>query len=128
MNTRDFVAKHNITAEAERVDCNPNMDDSAEMDNWRVLLRCGSKRMSVYYSMGKGHNGAAPEAADVLDCLASDGIAPDTSFEDWCGDFGYDTDSRKAHRTYTICKRQDARLWKLLGADLYDALQRAERL
>lgn len=126
-NTRDFVTEHNITAEAARVDQNPNMDDSGNMDHWRVVLkRPGGKRMSVYYSMGIGHHGKAPEAADVLDCLASDGTTE--TFEDWCADFGYDSDSRKAHRTYTLCKRQDARLWKFLGEALYTQLQTAERL
>jgi hypothetical protein len=123
MNTRDFISTRNITATAERVDRNPNMADSENMDRWRVRLSSGNKRMTVYFSMGVGHNGREPEAADVLDCLASDaaGIENATNFEDWASEYGYDTDSRKAHRTYQACHRQADKLSKFLG-DSYETL------
>src|ERR1700741_66817 len=35
----------------------------------------------------------ALRAADVLHSLLLDGEAINQSFDDWCGDFGYDTDS-----------------------------------
>jgi hypothetical protein len=119
----DFIADHNITADAVPTDHNPNMDDSATMDHWRVTLRRPGKKMTVYFSMGSGHNGKAPEAADVLDCLASDASSVDNArdFADWASDYGYDTDSRKAHKTYTVCKRQAERLKKFLG-ESYDAI------
>lgn len=41
--------------------------------------------------------GEAPTAYDVLACLTK--YDPGT-FENFCGDFGYDTDSRKAKKTY----------------------------
>ena len=41
--------------------------------------------------------GTAPTAYDVLACLTK--YDPGT-FEDFCGEFGYDTDSRKAKKTY----------------------------
>ena len=129
----EFIAEHAITMTAERADANPNMNDKGyalalgrpEMDHWRIVLKCGSRRMSTYFSKGLGHHGAEPTAAEVLDCLASDaaGVANADSFEDWAGDYGYDTDSRSAHKTYTICKRQAERLRKLLGDEqAYDGL------
>lgn len=121
----DFIAKHRITADASYADANPNMDDDGtRMDHWRVRLQRPGKRMSVYFSMGLGLGGREPGTADVLDCLASDAASVENArdFEDWCAEYGYDTDSRKAHRTYTVCKRQAERLRKFLGEDAYQAL------
>jgi len=47
----------------------------------------------------------APGPADVLHSVLSDAEACGQSFESWCGDFGYDTDSRKAFATYEACQR-----------------------
>lgn len=70
-----------------------------------------------------------PDLASVLDCLASDSSSYDNArdFEDWCADFGMDTDSRKAERTYRVCGEQAKALRHLLGKE-YDALMACERL
>ncbi|MBX6192201.1 hypothetical protein [Pseudomonas aeruginosa] len=47
----------------------------------------------------------APCAADVLYCLLSDANGADQNFNDWCADFGYDPDSRKALATYDECSK-----------------------
>lgn len=41
--------------------------------------------------------GTPPTEYDVLACLTK---YPVETFEDFCGEFGYDTDSRKAEKTY----------------------------
>jgi hypothetical protein len=124
MNMSEFIKAHGITATAESTDRNPSMDSDTPMDHWRVRLQRPGKRMTVYFSMGSGHHGKAPEVADVLDCIASDsaGIENAQSFEDWASDYGYDTDSRKAHRTFKVIERQAQRLEKFIGADEYQAL------
>ncbi len=99
------------------------MDDSARMDHWRVTLRHAGRRMTLTFSQGYGHNGAAPKVADVLDCLSSDASSViSESFEDFAATMGYDTDSRKALRTYNVCKRQADKLQRMLGADLFTVL------
>lgn len=46
----------------------------------------------------------APLLRDVMRSLLSDAGAIDHgSFESWAGDYGYDTDSRKAEQTYRAC-------------------------
>lgn len=61
----------------------------------------------------------APHAADVLHSLILDSSACDQSFNDWCGDFGYDTDSRKALDTYLACQESGTKLRKVFsGAQL----------
>lgn len=70
-----------------------------------------------------------PTVAEVLDCLASDASGADQSFEDWCSDLGYDTDSRSAERTYNAVRQEMYDLRKLLGtADFETLLYSVERM
>ena len=59
----------------------------------RETQQPGDKLATVYLP-------TPPIAADVLHSLILDSSACDMSFEDWCADYGYDTDSRKALDTY----------------------------
>jgi hypothetical protein len=80
--------------------------------------------MTTYFSMGYGHKGAKPEAVDVLSCLANDaaGVENAGGFEDWCAEYGYETDSRKAERIYKTCIHQSKRLRQFLGGEAYEQL------
>src|SRR5271165_6455916 len=96
----EFCTRNGISMTAERVERNPNFVDSEDMDHWKVVFtRRGCSqvfRMTTYFSMGRGHHGAEPEAGGVLECLASDSASVTESFEEWARDMGYSTDSRKA--------------------------------
>lgn len=123
-----YINRWGITSTAAEVDHNPNMTNPAgDMTHWRVTLRCGRARMTVYYSMGSAHAGRQPTTEEVIDCIAQDAAGLDgSSFEEWARDLGMDTDSRKAHKTYMICARQGERLQKFLGADYYAELMGGE--
>ena len=72
-----------------------------------------------------------PDISTVLDCLVSDSSGYDNSrcFEDWAGDYGYDTDSRKAETLYQQIREQRNRLENFLGREAYqDLLYKVERL
>lgn len=45
----------------------------------------------------------APFAASVLYALINDAQASDQSFNSWCADYGYDSDSMKAFKLYQAC-------------------------
>ena len=141
-----FVSVNQISMTADRTDSNPNMEDSANMDNWKCVLsikvlregfdtwhgykgklgarQYATRKMTVPFSMGYGHNGKEPKAEMVLDAIASDSASVDNSrgFEDWCSDFGYETDSRKAERIFKACEHQAKRLRSFLGDGLYKQL------
>ena len=127
----DEVKRIGLRITSEYADHNPSMDDSANMDHYRVTLRRkdGDQRrtLTIHFSKGYGHKGAEPTAAEVIDCLLSDASGADQDFEDWASDLGFDTDSRKAERIYTACVRIAAKLRRFLGDD-YEAFQNAERL
>lgn len=131
MNITQFCNKYGVKATADYADRNPHMDDMVPgSSHWRVTLRRkGSrKQLTVPFSMGPALIGQ-PEADSVLDCLVSDaaGLDGSRSFEEWCGDYGYDTDSRRAERTYKAVEKQSRKLRNFLG-ELYDEAVEAERL
>jgi hypothetical protein len=55
-------------------------------------------------------------------CLISDSLSAVNDFEDFCSEFGYNTDSRTAERIYKGCKKQYNKAIKLVDneSDLYD--------
>ncbi len=131
MTIKEFITSAGLTMTATWTDRNPNMDDSRDMDHWRCIIRAGRSRMSLVFSKGSGHHGKAPELAEVLDCLASDSYtlplpemagSENEAFAEFCSEFGYDTDSRKALKTYRACLSQARRLRNLLGNSAYSTL------
>lgn len=94
---------------------------------WRVTLqRCGESYSSDYRT-GIGHakplpkayvsnspaatkwynnvkNVNKPTSADIVYSLMSDAQSGSETFEEFCANCGYDTDSRKAFDTYLACQ------------------------
>ena len=131
MTIRQFITTHRIRMTCERADRNPNMvnmtKDDQDWNRWASHYQCrfthGRRRFTTYFSMGPAHT-QEPKASEVLDCLALDAatIENSKSFEDWCAELGYDTDSRSAERMYQVCVRQAEQLERFLGAELYREL------
>ena len=67
-----------------------------------------------------------PDAAGVLECLLSDASGSDQTFEDFCGEFVYDDDSRKAKRIWKARQKTAKELERLLGDD-FETFMYAER-
>ena len=64
-----------------------------------------------------------PTREGVLGCLLSD--CTEDSFEDWCSNYGYDTDSRKAFATWEACRATMPKVRAFLG-DKFDEYRAAE--
>jgi len=123
-NMTQFLNANHITMTSVWAQDNPQMANPIPgASHWRCTFRLGRKRMTTPFSMGSAHRGE-PDAASVLDCLASDatGFENAQSFEDWAGEYGYDTDSRTAERTFKAVERQARKLRAFLGDDLYETL------
>ena len=117
----EFLAENKIRMSAQRWHENPNMEDF-QGDHWKCVLIGPGKRMTVYFSMGYGHKGEAPEAGDVLDCLASDACGAEDSFEEWASNLGYDSDSREAEKTFKAVQHATKRLKNFLGEYRFEQL------
>lgn len=106
------------TMTATKTDANPNMEDAKDMTHWECTFVPEDRRMMVViYSLGSGHNGRKPTVEEVLQSLFLDATAEALTFEEWCAEFGYDDDSRKAERTFKACQKVGRDLKKLLGDD-----------
>lgn len=149
----EFIAKHGIKFECRRVESRadglmsdvrpntgknlPHFVDTMRHFRCRITAPCctgkhSQKKMvgfGLYFSQGSAHT-EDPTLADVLDCLASDASGYDgQTFENWASDYGYDTDSRKAEKTFRAIKRQSEQLRRTIGQDAYEELlYKVERL
>lgn len=121
----DFVNVHKIKIKVESISSNPFfVDGRDDMDHYRVILRIGRRQFTTYFSKGYGHSGKEPTTEEVLDCMASDasGYENARSFEDWCGEYGYDEDSRKAETIFNNVAKQSTKLKNFLGEKAYNNL------
>ncbi|MDE2019109.1 MAG: hypothetical protein KGJ13_02050 [Patescibacteria group bacterium] len=67
----------------------------------------------------------------VLECVALDATSAIGTFENFCGELGYDTDSRKAERMHKACVRERVNLCRLFGCepdDLYKVSEMVQEL
>lgn len=88
-------------------------------DLWRCTLRSyqWESSITIEFRQGIGHDGKRPDKKSVLECLLSDASSVENSdgFEGWCGEYGFETDSRKAEQMYVASLKQTQRLKKWLG-------------
>lgn len=118
----EFCARESIRIACEATAPPPDDDWPAGAFHWKVTLRHKGRKLTTEFHQGSAHT-CEPTAADVLSCLVSDAVSVESegSFEDWADSLGYDTDSRKAERTYKACVRIRDRVRRFLpDHDLYD--------
>lgn len=88
----------------------------------RYVFKCRLTRNGKRYTFEFGqslYNGSKePTMYDVLACLTK---SDPGTFEDFCDEFGYDTDSRRAERTYKAVCKEYAAVERLFG-DVMDEL------
>jgi len=87
--------------------------DNCEMDGYHysITLSRGEGSVHCFYTCGDGwieyeHGRNVPIPPQLSDVVYSlfDSDVPD-DFEDFCDDFGYDSDSRKAKKTWKACRK-----------------------
>lgn len=117
----EFCGRESVRISCEAAD--PPRDDEwpAGAFHWKVTLRHNGRRLTAEFHQGPAHT-SEPSAADVLSCLVSDAVSVESEdFEGWADSLGYDTDSRKAERTYKACVRIRDRVRRFLpNHDLFD--------
>lgn len=102
--------------------------DGWRHDLWIVTIERDGKTFTTSYRTGLGHRKAPsydknrprpvkPELADVVHCLLLDAQSGQMSFDEFCGEFGYDSYSRKALATWEACVNTAGPLRRVLGVD-----------
>ena len=113
MKTFDFVTDWGLTMTSEQVDENLNNKEWKEANHYLCVIKTRptanikSRQYTTYYSMGYGLQGT-PKLTELLECLAMDinGLENARNFEDWCAEYGYDTDSRNAEKMFRTIEKQ----------------------
>ncbi len=80
-----------------------------------------SLRVNSNLGTAKHHPRKEPKAYSILSCLTK--YHPDT-FENFCSEFGYDTDSKKAEKTYYAVLKEFADLSSLYSSEELEAMSR----
>lgn len=115
----NFAKKHNITlTRIGEPEYRKYFSDDKE---YRFVFKMKLKRNKKSYTFTFGQSIAdkdkTPTMYDILSCIEK--YNPEC-FEDFCSEYGYDTDSRKAYKTYlAVCKEYNA-VERLFGDILED--------
>ena len=80
---------------------------------WSITLKYNKKRSQFRYYGGGLSN--TPTASDLIYSVATDSNTLNESFNEWCMENGYDTDSIKALSIYKACQTNANRLKKLIS-------------
>ena len=129
----DFVKNHNVRMTCRHAATNPHVQDSRDMDHHRCTLVCGKRRMTITFSMGRGHHGKAPTVEDVLSTLAMGATYYEgNDFASWASEFGVDmhdpAEVRRHRKIFNTTKKQTAALKKLVGSAYEELLYETEQL
>ena len=115
----DFAKKHGVKLEILNEEYKKHFVDDKEE---RMVYKCKLSRNGKQYTFDFGASIANPQEPtlyDIFACLQKYDVG---SFEDFCGEFGYDEDSRKAEKIYhAVCKEFEG-VDRLFG-DVIEELQ-----
>jgi len=99
-------------------------DDKQCRDIFTCTLKNAAHKFTFKFGQSinesDGGGGNPPNAYDVLACLEK---YPVYDFADFCANYGYDEDSRKAYKVYKAVKREWANIEKLFTPEQLEQLR-----
>lgn len=116
----EFAKKHGITLSlVGEPEYKKHFSDDKE-SRWVFKMKLKRKGKSYTFNFGQSiaDGSKEPTMYDVLSCLEKRSYS---SFEDFCDEFDYDTDSRKAEKIYLACEKEAEAVERLFG-DIMDEL------
>ena len=87
---------------------------------FKLQLLRGRKSYTFEFGQSIAKGGKEPTLYDVLSCLQKYEVG---TFEDFCGNFGYDEDSRNAYKTYKAVVKEYDKVCSLFSNDELEVLQ-----
>lgn len=120
-----FIVSAKLAAERTT---SPWDKDNRKVNKFKVSIKVGDKRTSFdfYGSINDCNNGVIEmqenDLKHALYCFVSDSCSAKDTFENFCGEFGYDTDSRSAERIYKACVKSLEKYERLTAADIYEVV------
>jgi hypothetical protein len=110
----DFLVKHRMAMAVKFLRHDRYFpDDTESRDIFRITLVRGVKKYPITFGQSiansTGDGSHLPTAYDLLACVTK---SDSGSFEDWCSEFGNDSDSRKAERLWNLVTKD----WRAVQA------------
>lgn len=87
---------------------------------FKIQLKKDGKQYSFYFGQSIAEGSNEPTLYSVLTCLQKYDVG---SFEDFCGEFGYDEDSREAERIYKAVTKEFKNMQRLFTSEELELLQ-----
>ena len=112
---KQFIKDNEVKMTVKRIDNRKDIKWN-NANHFKCTLKNGSNSISIYYSQGYGIKNE-PELDSVLNSLKID-FLDGMSFQDFCLDFGYPTDSISALKTYKACLKNTDKVKKLFNGSL----------
>jgi hypothetical protein len=97
-----------------------NNPKGIKRDIYICVLKNASHRFRFTFGQSINNTGIHPTAYDVLTGLTKYDLG---SFENFCGDYGYDIDSRKAYKTYKAVLKEWKNVERLFTPEQIELLQ-----
>jgi hypothetical protein len=110
----EFLDKAGATISFERMD-EPRSDGfSCGGYDYKVTIKRDNRTWTFEFSDSENNKrkNIMPTAYDVLACLQKYDVG---TFEDFCGNYGYDNDSIKSLKTYKAVKKEYENVIKMFG-------------
>jgi len=126
----NFLRRFRLTFKSERVsaDCPPFCDGKhIHGDKYKITIGRKGRKEKLTFPFWNSLNDKQNERKripeyDALACISSDSYCPET-FEEFCNEYGYDSDSRKAFELFELCKQFMSQLNSFFTDEELDALQ-----
>ena len=80
-----------------------------------VTSPTGKTSFDFWESIAKGRTETREDVLSALSCFLSDAMAGGMSFAEFCSEFGYDEDSRKAYRTWIACRKANEKAERVIS-------------
>jgi len=110
----DFCNKWGVTMKVGSPKYEKPLWDDKEHYIFPVTLTKDGESMRINFGQSLADGNKKPSEYDVLATICKYDIG---SFEDFCSEFGYDEDSRKAERTYKACLKEWKDVERVFGGD-----------
>lgn len=125
MELPEFCKDRGVTLASEYIG-RDTRDDSWEADGWTCRLGYRGHKLTLAFHMGTGHQGRAPEVAEVVSSILLDADSGSMDFAEFCREFGYDEDSRKAEKTWKACVAMKRKVDRFFGEDIEEFREAAQ--